>query len=76
MKKIILEKVINLVREQMEGGARAPTMSVGNVGYTSKGGQTRAGFDPVLGTMERRKKPKYMKLPAGMRKRWKKKDES
>ena len=74
MEKNRLDKIINFIREQSVGGA--PTMSVGNVGYTSKGGQTRAGFDPVLGTMERRKKPKYMKLPAGMRKRWKKKDES
>ena len=73
MKRDKLDKIINFIREQATG---APTMSVGNVGYTSKGGQTRAGFDPVLGTMERRKKPKYMKLPAGMRKRWKKKDES
>ena len=74
MKRDRLDKIINFIREQAVGGA--PTMSVGNVGYTSKGGQTRAGFDPALGTMERRKKPKYMKLPAGMRKRWKKKDES
>tara|TARA_B100001996_G_scaffold177714_1_gene135653 strand:+ start:871 stop:1095 length:225 start_codon:yes stop_codon:yes gene_type:complete len=74
MEKRTLDKIISFLREQSVGGA--PTMSVGNVGYTSKGGQTRAGFDPVLGTMERRKQPKYMKLPAGMRKRWKKKDES
>ena len=74
MERKTLDKIINFLREQAVGGS--PTMSVGNVGYTSKGGQTRAGFDPVLGTMERRKKPKYMKLPAGMRKRWKKKDES
>ena len=35
-----------------------------------------AGFDPLLkGKMLRRKK-KYIKLPAGSRKRWMKKDES
>ena len=76
MKRDRLDKIINFIREQAVGGA--PTMSVGDVGYTSKGGPTRAGFDPVQGKMERRKPPKYMKLPAGMRKRWtpKKKDES
>ena len=50
-------------------------MTVGNAGYTSQGNQTRAGFDPVIGTTER-KRPKFMKLPAGMRKRWKKGSES
>ena len=68
-----LDKIINFIREQATG---APTMSVGDKGYTSKGGQTRAGFDPVMGKMEKRKPPKYMKLPAGMRKRWSKKNES
>ena len=65
-----LDKIIKFIREQATG---APTMSVGDVGYTSKGGQTRAGFDPVMGTTKRKK---YMKLPAGMRKRWSKKNES
>ena len=49
-------------------------MSVGNTGYQSGGNQTRAGFDPVQGKIMKRKK--YMKLPAGMRKRWKKGSES
>ena len=71
MEKNRLDKIINFIREQSVGGA--PTMSVGDVGYTSKGGQTRAGFDPVMGTTKRKK---YMKLPAGMRKRWSKKHES
>ena len=61
-----LDKIINFIREQSVGGA--PTMSVGDVGYTSKGGQTRAGFDPVQGKMMKRKK--YIKLPPGSRKRW------
>ena len=73
MKRDKLDKIINFIREQATG---APTMSVGDKGYTSKGGQTRAGFDPVMGKMEKRKPPKYMKLPAGMRKRWSKKNES
>ena len=38
-------------------------------------GETRAGFDPVVGKMQRRKK-KYIKLAPGSRKRWMKKDES
>ena len=68
MEKDKLDRIIGWIREEM--------MTVGNTGYQSGGDQTRAGFDPVQGSMERRKKPKYMKLPAGMRKRWKKKDES
>ena len=66
MEKNRLDKIINFIREQSVGGA--PTMSVGDVGYTSKGGQTRAGFDPVQGKMMKRKK--YIKLPPGSRKRW------
>ena len=73
MERKNLDRIINFIREQAVGGA--PTMSVGNGGYTSKGDQTRAGVDPVQGTTER-KRPKYMKLPAGMRKRWKKSSES
>ena len=60
-----LDKIIKFIREQATG---APTMSVGDVGYTSKGGQTRAGFDPVQGKMMKRMK--YIKLPPGSRKRW------
>ena len=67
MEKSKLERIIRLIREEM--------MMVGNAGYTSQGNQTRAGFDPVIGTTER-KRPKFMKLPAGMRKRWKKGSES
>ena len=47
MEKSKLERIIRLIREEM--------MTVGNTGYTSKGNQTRAGFDPVQGGMERRK---------------------
>ncbi len=68
MEKNKLDRIIGWIREEM--------MMVGNNGYTSKGDQTRAGFDPVQGKLERRKRPKYMKLPAGMRKRWKKSSES
>ena len=72
MEKRTLDKIISFLREQVVGGA--PTMSVGNTGYQSGGDQNRAGFDPVQGKMMKTRK--YMKLPAGMRKRWKKKDES
>ena len=73
MERKTLDKIINFLREQAVGGS--PTMSVGNVGYTSKGGQTRAGFDPVMGKVERRKKPRYI-WTKGIRKNWKTKDES
>ena len=68
MEKNKLERIIGFIREEM--------MTVGNGGYTSKGDQVTAGYDPVQGKMERRKAPKFMKLPAGMRKRWKKTSES
>ena len=54
MKRDRLDKIINFIREQVAAGS--PTMSVGNVGYTSKGGQTRAGFDPVQGKLMRRRR--------------------
>ena len=72
MEKNKLEWIINFIREQAVAGS--PTMSVGNTGYQSGGNQMRAGFDPVQGKIMKRKK--YMKLPAGMRKRWKKGSES
>ena len=37
--------------------SEAPTNSVGNGGYTSAGGQTVAGFDPVLISLIRRAMP-------------------
>ena len=60
MEKNKLDRIIGWIREEM--------MVVGNNGYTSKGDQTRAGFDPVQGKMMKRKK--YIKLPPGSRKRW------
>ena len=50
MERKTLDKIINIIREEM--------MAVGNTGYQSGGDQTRAGFDPVIGTTKR-KKPKY-----------------
>ena len=37
--------------------AEQPTNAVGNGGYTSSGGQTVAGFDPVLISLIRRSMP-------------------
>ena len=59
MEKKKLDRIIEFIKEQMV---------VGNTGYTSKGDQTRAGFDPVQGKMLKRRK--YIKLPPGSRKRW------
>ena len=67
MEKKKLDRIIHLIREQMAAGSGPPTNHTGpNV----------AEFSPVMGKIERRKKPTYMKLPAGMRKRWKKQDAS
>ena len=67
MKKTILEKIINLIREE------GPTMTSGSnpqgcsSAADSKG--PSAGFDPVMGKPQKRKKYVYLK---GARKNWKK----
>ena len=75
MKKKNLEKILNLIRESM----MTTGSTAGKPGFSSKAdadGPT-AGFTPVMGKMQRRKKPKYLSLGPGSRKRWmKKKDES
>lgn len=53
-----LNRIIDIIREQM---------SVGTGGYTSSGDQTKAGFDPVMGLIRRKK---YANLGKGSRKRW------
>ena len=76
MERKKLNRIIQILREEMMtanppggqggfGGAPDPASTE----------KTRAGFDPVMGKMQRRKK-KYIKLPPGSRKRWMKKDES
>ena len=73
MEKRKLERIINFIREEM----MTTGSTAGKPGFSSKAddeGPT-AGFDPVMGKMQRRKK-KYIKLPAGSSKRWMKKDES
>ena len=66
MKKIILEKVINLVREQL--AASAPTNNVGS-GHIA--GTVEAGDDPPV-----RRKKQYWSGGRGARKQWMKKNAS
>ena len=59
---VLLENQEKFLKEQAAfdtGGmlTEQPTMSVGNGGYTSSGGQTVAGFDPVLISLIRRSMP-------------------
>ena len=70
MKRTILEKIINLIREE------GPTMTSGSnpQGFSSAANSKGpvAGFDPVQGKMQKRKKPVMIFLK-GVRKNWKKK---
>ena len=55
---VLLENQENALREEKEFlNEAAPTNSVGDGGYTSSGGQTVAGFDPVLISLIRRSMP-------------------
>ena len=66
-----LNRIINIVREEMMTTGRTP----GKPGFSSAApakGPT-AGFDPVMGKMLKRKK-KYISMGKGSRKRWMKKD--
>ena len=77
MEKKKLNRIIEILREEMM--TANPVGGQGGFGYNptpASTEKTRAGFDPVMGKMMRRKKKKYIKLPAGSRKRWMKKDES
>ena len=73
MEKKKLDKIINIIREEMMTTGSTP----GKPGFSSAApakGPT-AGFDPVMGKMLKRKK-KYISMGKGSRKRWMKKDES
>ena len=77
MEKKKLNRIIEILREEMM--TANPVGGQGGFGGNptpASTEKTRAGFDPVMGKMMRRKKKKYIKLPAGSRKRWMKKDES
>ena len=78
MAKKKIDRIIEVVRNYL--GEEGPTMSTGSThgkpGFSSAApakGPT-AGFDPVMGKMEKRKK--YLSLGPGSRKRWMKKGES
>ena len=58
MKKIILEKVINLVREQLAAGAGAPTNNVGS-GHIA--GTVEAGDSPPVSKKKQKKQILYRK---------------
>tara|TARA_B100000287_G_scaffold341901_1_gene328507 strand:- start:18 stop:239 length:222 start_codon:yes stop_codon:yes gene_type:complete len=73
MEKKKLNRIIEILREEMMTANAPGTQGGFSSSAPAKG--PRAGFDPLLGKMQRRKK-KYIKLPAGSRKRWMKKDES
>ena len=65
MEKKKLNRIVNLIREQMTTNSVA-----GKSGFSSKAdaeGPT-AGFDPVMSNVQKRKK--FIKLPPGSRKRW------
>ena len=67
-----LNRIIGILREEM----MTANPVGGQGGYSSNPPKPGvAGYDPVMGKMQRRKK-KYIKLPAGSRKRWMKKSES
>ena len=72
MEKNKLNRIIGILREEM----MTANPVGGQGGYSSNPPKPGvAGYDPVMGKMQRRKK-KYIKLPAGSRKRWMKKSES
>jgi len=53
--------------------------TAGKPGFSSRAdakGPTAGGPDPVMGKMQRRKRPKYLSLGPGSRKRWMPKNES
>ena len=53
----LLENQEQALREEREFLSEGPQNAVGNGGYTSSGGQTVAGFDPVLISLIRRSMP-------------------
>ena len=67
MKKTKLDRIINLVREEM--------MTSGFTNANKASGPV-AGFDPLLGKGKVEKRKKYLSLGPGSRKRWMKKSES
>ena len=54
---VLLENQEQTIKEEREFLSEGPTNAVGAGGYTSAGGQTVAGFDPVLISLIRRAMP-------------------
>ena len=76
MERIKLNRIIALMREEMM--TANPPGGQGGFGSDSPAKGPRAGFDPVMGKMMKRKRPQIIgkgKFP-GLRKRWSKKNES
>ena len=71
MTRKILNKILGYIREEMMTSGSNPQ---GFSGAAKAEGPT-AGFDPVQGKMQKRKKPVIIYLK-GARKNWKKKRES
>jgi len=68
MEKKKLDRIINIIREEM----MTTGSTTGKPGFSSAApakGPT-AGFDPVMGKMMKRKKKKYISMGKGSRKRW------
>ena len=68
---VLLENQEQTLREERDFLSEAPTNAVGNGGYTSSGGQTVAGFDPVLISLIRRAMPNLVAYDlAGVTNEW------
>ena len=65
MKRNKLDKIISIIREEMM--TANPPGGQGGFGADAPAKGPRAGFSPVMGKVMKRKK--YIKLPAGSRKR-------
>ena len=76
MERTKLNRIIALIREEMM--TANPPGGQGGFGSDSPAKGPRAGFDPVMGKMMKRKRPQIIgkgKFP-GLKKRWSKKNES
>ena len=76
MERTKLNRIIALIREEMM--TANPPGGQGGFGSDSPAKGPRAGFDPVMGKMMKKKRPQIIgkgKFP-GLRKRWSKNNES
>ena len=68
-----INRIIDFIREEMM--TANPPGGQGGFGADSPAKGPRAGFDPVMGKMEKRKRPRYI-WTKGIRKNWKKKEDN